>query len=208
MRTSTRWLATASLLTLAHCGVSSWPEVAKSAEKPPSPLKAPPDKAVVVLVKNNTLRGGGWSSFTVLGDDGNVVAQFPDEQPPGWTSVQLPPGKHAFFLRTFTSRWCRKVVGDFEAGKVYVFGLVYDPPAKIVPGSEPSRWLVPKQDDPAGPLGFHRYVAVDAVAARAMLAAQRDDAAECIKNANDRAATTPPASAGTAEAFESIDFGQ
>ncbi|HEX8795214.1 MAG TPA: hypothetical protein VF765_29905 [Polyangiaceae bacterium] len=202
----------AALAALVHCGFGSWPNVVKSAAKPSSPLAAPADKAVLVFVKNKTLRSGGWPAITVLDERHALVAQF--QQQPGWLTVRLEPGKHAFFIRTVANTTCRKIAGEFAAGKVYVYGIFYDAGAREDPDhvstvnvTDVSRWLEPTRDDPAGPLGFHPYLAVDDAAARAMLADERGGVADCIENANDWAAQHPVPAAGDAQAFESIDFG-
>jgi len=169
--------------------------------------------ALVVVVKNNTARGGGWSDYSVIDDHGAVVAQFPDDFPPGWTTLRLEPGKHTFFVRTYTSSQCQKVEGDFAPGKIYVLGLSFDPLTydTLVERMESTlgavrnvRWLTPAKDDAAGPLAFHRYAVVDATAAARLT--NSSEVTACVAAAERDAQHRPAPVAGAGNAYDSIQF--
>jgi hypothetical protein len=201
------------LLAQAACGVSSLPVVSVTAIKPQSPLTPPANQALIVFVKNNTARGGGWSDYTVFDERGAIVAQFPDDLPPGWTALAVDPGQHVFFIRTYTSDKCQKVVGDFGPSKIYVAGLIYDQLTyeSLTDRMNSSadavyrvRWLVPGKDDPAGPLAFDRYSKIDEATAAPLKAS--GDVTACMTAASKDGKHPAPA-AGLDNAFSTIDFG-
>ena len=157
--------------------------------------------------------------LAILGSTGSigtqtldVVAQFPDDLPPGWTTLRLAPGRHTFFVRTFTSSQCQKVEGDFAPGKIYVLGLSFDPLTydnlaervdSTVGAVRHVRWLTPVKDDAAGPLAFHRYAVVDATAAAPLT--KSSEVTSCIQAAEHDAQHPAPV-AGSGNAYDSIQF--
>lgn len=210
--------AAASLVLFAAvcsgCGAfKPWAAHATRAQKPASPLKAPADKAVLVVVVTNP-QGSGNGSYSVLEGDG-LVAQIPEDLA-AWTAREMTPGEHQFYVRTWTSDFCVRRDAHFAAGKVYVLNLN---PANTdrtgLVGSNGNifpvgRFERPGSYDPAGSLAFLPYVAMDEAGAAKELADRASQAASCREHADAMAremAQRDPASTAAHDAgFEEIDF--
>ncbi len=176
--------------------------------KPPSPLRAEPGAALLVVAIVQP-QGGGNGGYTVFEPDGTVVAQF-EETMTGWSTMPLQPGAHRFYLRTWTSDFCMRLDAKLEPGKVYLLtlnpdlggggpmamGNIFSKAAFVRP--EPGKM-------PGGPLHSFPYVTFDKAAAGAEVIEHRDQMQVCIEKADELRASASDSSVHEG-GFDYIDF--
>lgn len=175
--------------------IRPWSAHAARSDKPSAPLRAPPGRALLVMIHPIPQRSGD-GPFTVFERSG-PLAQFPEEQT-GWTAVAVAPGAHHFYVRTWTSEGCVRMDANMAADKIYVLALNPDP-------ERPSASLLPlvgwKEQPSGGALAYLPYLRTDGTAAARELASHTDEVEACVHQADARS-LGPPNEVG----FEVIDF--
>lgn len=207
--------AIASLVLIALAGATSgchvkpWPiHATVESTKPESPVRAPPDAALVVVAIVQA-QGDGNGGYTVFESSERVIAQFP-ESVAGWSMTPVPPGQRRLYVRTWTSEFCRRIDVRLEPGKVYVLTLNGDaggggPMALEGTNIEPRAAFVRPEPgtNPGGALHLFPFVRLDAAAASAELAKNRDQVETCVAKANEAFATQQAVHEG---GFDEIGF--
>jgi hypothetical protein len=205
VRASAALVAALLATQITACAYKPWTVSAAAAPKPASPIKAESDSATLVVRVLNA-QGSGNGGYTVF-ERGAPVAQF-DESIAGWTTTVIKPGLHHFYLRTWTSDFCRRVDANIVAGKVYVLDL--NPANTDRPGLlgnngniYPMGGFSSDQGKLAGPLYFLPYVRMDDGAAKAELAGHKSQVDKCIQSADEYQAKIAEVYEG---GFEQVDF--
>lgn len=163
----------------AGCQPKTWQtHAAVEPTKPASPLRAGGEAALLVVTFVDAEKSSDIG-FTVFEADASVVAQFPLTMA-GWSTANVSPGLHRFYVRTWNSYLCRRVDAKLEAAKVYVF--VLDP--NIVGGVGGEFVLAAPGRNPGGPLHAFPFVKLDSRAARAEVELHREEMQECIGRAD------------------------
>lgn len=208
-----RSIASLAIVALAGavsgCHFKPWPvHAAVEPTKPVSPLRAPADAALVVVAIVQA-QGSGNGGYTVFESSERVIAQFP-EPVAGWSMSPVPPGQRRFYVRTWTSEFCRRVDVRLEPGKVYVLTLNGDsggggPMAAEETNIEPRAAFVRPAPgmNPGGALHMFPFVQLDAAAASAELVKNRDQVETCVAKADSAFATQQVVHEG---GFDEIGF--
>jgi hypothetical protein len=131
-------------------------------------------------------QASGDFEYTVFEREG-PVAQFPTEVA-AWTTAPVKPGRHKYYVRTWTSDFCVRLDLDAAPGKVYVLSLNPDPALAATASGvfAAGQFESPERIKmPGGPLLAYPYMALDVGSARRELASRESQVTSCIEHGDE-----------------------
>ena len=177
----------------------AWPSLATGSPKPPNPLVAPSDKALLVVVADNMGHLAGPQ--LIFDENRQALTQLPHDRT-GWSVAPMSPGRHTIY-RSDSVGQCDAFEGDFAAGKVYVLPLR---------GGLSERWSAASdKSSVVASLHFFDHFVVDPAALAALLESHRSQVDACMGVAVGETARAVYRASGRQPAtldggFDALDF--